>query len=245
MANEGRGEVFPRWSVYAIVGMFCFAAILISSYTLYWLISTLVQRHKLRTQQREEWESIVGEAETYATTLGCPLALVRATDFFDLGCMTHFEAIRDAHKLRVLDTIEKVTEFKRKFFIVFLSQQYLALTAPATNFMLFETMCAAARSAAAIANVSLDKIFLWVDFCSIPQDCRRVHICDAPLVVPLDQTLCCRLRCVLFLAGGVSHFCRPRVHFWSTATQGGLVSCNCSGSLQDTLADTHKPTSKR
>ena len=114
--------------------------ILVSSYVLHWLISTLVQRHRLRTQQREEWESIVGETETYATTLGCPLALVRATYFFDLGCMTHFEAIRDAHKLRVLDTIEKVTEFKRKFFVVLLSQQYLALTAPATNSMLFETM---------------------------------------------------------------------------------------------------------
>ena len=98
-----------------------------------------------RTQQRGRWESIVDEAETYATSLGCPMALVSATHFFDFGCITHFEAIRDAHKLRVLDTIDKVTEFKKKFVIVFLSQRCLALRAPHMNSMHFETMCVAKR----------------------------------------------------------------------------------------------------
>ena len=171
--NEGSGEVIPRWSVHATVGMFGFVAILVSSYALYWLISTLLQRDRLRAQQREEWESIVDEAEIYATSLGCPMALVSATHVFALECITHYEVIREAHKLRVLDTIEKVTELKRKCVIVFLSQPYLALTVPATNSMLFETMCAAARRAAAIANVSLDTVFLWVDCCAVPQDCRE------------------------------------------------------------------------
>ena len=80
--------------------MIGFVTIEVSSYALYWLISTLVQRHRLRAQQQEEWESIVDEVETYASTLGCPMAFVRVADFFDLGCITHFEAIRDAHKFR-------------------------------------------------------------------------------------------------------------------------------------------------
>jgi len=106
----------------------------------------------------------VDEAEHYAISLGCPMALISATHFLDFGCLTQFEAIRDAGKLRVLDTIEKIEDFRRSFILVFLSHRWLALTTPNPNSVHFETMCAAVRRASRIANVSLDKVFLWVDF---------------------------------------------------------------------------------
>merc|ERR1712136_558096 len=110
--------------------MLGFTACLASSFTLFFLISTVRQRHRLRARQQETWESIVDEAENYAISLGCPMALVAAKDFLDLGCLTQFGAIRDAGKLRVLDTIEKIAEFQRNFIIVFLSHRWLALTTP-------------------------------------------------------------------------------------------------------------------
>jgi len=169
--------------------MLGFTACLASSFTLFFLISTVRQRHRLRARQQETWESIVDEAENYAISLGCPMALVAAKDFLDLGCLTQFEAIRDAGKLRVLDTIEKIAEFQRNFIIVFLSHRWLALTTPDPYTVHFETMCAAVRRASRIGNVGLDKIFLWVDFCSIPQE----HLATRELyldAVPMYTLLC-------------------------------------------------------
>ena len=171
LRREGEGDIIPYWAVFTIAGMLGGTVCLACSFVVYWLISTVLQRHRLHAQQRETWDSIVDAAENYAASLGCPMALVSATNFLDLGCITHFEAIRDADILRVLDTVEKVTEFKRKFVIVFLSYNWL--TTPDSNSVHFETMCAAVRRATNIANVSLDRVFLWVYNCSIPQDGRE------------------------------------------------------------------------
>ena len=87
--------------------------------------------------------------------------------------------------------VRQVAEFQRKFVIVFLSYHWLALTTPDPNSVHFETMCAAVRRGANIANVSLDRVFVGVDPCSIPQDrreftslthtsCPRLLVLDSP-----------------------------------------------------------------
>ena len=212
-STETKGDVIPTWAVYTIAGMLGFTACLASSLSLCWLILTVRQRHRLRTRQRATWESIVDEAENYAISLGCPMALISATHFLDFGCLTPFEAIRDAGKLRVLDTMEKIEDFQKSFILVFLSHRWLALTTPDPNSVHFETICGAVRRASRIANVSLDKVFLWVDFSSIPQDG-----CEFKCVTDLLSTPPRRPRFTNIELGGVFSLsrisARKLVHRW-------------------------------
>ena len=171
-STETKGNVMPTWAVYTIAGMLGFTACLASSFTLCWVILTVRQRHRLRARQRETWESIVDEAENYAISLGCPMALISATHFLDFGCLTQFEAIRDAGKLRVLDSIEKIADFQRNFIIV-LVPPVACPDQTRSQLCALRDDVRRSEGASRIANVSLDKVFLWVDFCSIPQDGRE------------------------------------------------------------------------
>ena len=165
-----RGEPFPTWAVHAVVGMLSFTLCLALVVFACWLTATVRQRRDLHAKQQEAWEGIVDEAATYASSLGCPMALVSAADFLDFGSLVHFESIRDQGKLRCLDTLEKVGDFRKTFLIVNLSHQWLAPTSPDVNGVLYRIMCAAVRRAINAANLTSDLVFLWVDYCSIPQE---------------------------------------------------------------------------
>merc|ERR1719383_494542 len=147
-----------------------------------WLTATVRQRRELHAKQQEAWEGIVDEAAAYDSSLGCPMALVSAADFLDFRSFVHFESIRDQGKLRCLDTLEKVGDFRKTFLTVNLSHKWLAPTSPDVNGVLYRIMCAAVRRAINAANLTSDLVFLWVDYCSIPQEywaTRELHLASA------------------------------------------------------------------
>ena len=169
-----RGEVFPPWAVYAVVGMLSIAPCNFFFVFACWLTSTVRQRRRLRAKQQSAWEEILDDAEAYTTSLGCPMGLVSTTDFLDLERLVKFEDLREQGRLRVLDTIDKVLEFKKKFLVMYVSHQWCAWSVPDPNGVHYRNICAAVRTFAQVAHVSVDEVFLWVDFCCIPQD--RCHI---------------------------------------------------------------------
>ena len=137
---------------------------------LWWFWSNAWQRRRLHAKMQEARQGIVLEAETYATSLRCSTALVSASNFFALERLRQVESIIDDGKQRVLDTLEKSADFREKFTIVFLSQQWLAWTNPDPHCLHYKTICAVVDEVFRLASVSVDKIFLCLDFCSIPQD---------------------------------------------------------------------------
>ena len=165
-----QSEVFPSWAAHATVGMLSGSLCLAFDVCVYWLASTLLQRQKLGAKQKEVWKEMIDAASTYSSSLSCPLALVRATDFVDLGCLVKYEHLREEGKLWFLDTCEKLRKFRQTCLILFLSHQSFALGVPDPSGLHYRAMCAAACTIAKIANVSLDSVFLWVDFSSMPQE---------------------------------------------------------------------------
>ena len=175
-------ELFPVWAVHAVVGILSGTVCLAVSVFVCWLTSTLLQQRRLRARQEEAWQEILDDAEVYTTSLRCPMALVSAADLLAFGCLTQFEAIRDSGKQRVFDTMEKIADFRKEFVIVFLSHHWLAWTSPDPQGAHHRTMMAAVARVSDMANVGIDKIFLWVDISSIPQDVCEFKSCPVLLV---------------------------------------------------------------
>jgi len=132
------------------------------------------QRRILRARQLERWEESLDEAETMGATLRFPMSLVRATDFFLLGSLLPYETLRNSGRLKMLDTIQHLKTFKMDHVVVFLSHQWLALQEPDPSGVHYQTMCAALRAVVALGTGDktgdLDTLYVWVDFCSIPQE---------------------------------------------------------------------------
>ena len=196
-----RAEVFPPWAVYAVVGMLSIAACIFFFVFACWLTSTVRQRRRLRAKQQSAWEEILDGAEAYTTSLSCPMALVSTTDFLDLERLVKFEDLREQGRLRVLDTIDKVLEFRKKFLVMYVSHQWCAWSVPDPNGVHYRTICASVRTFAQVAHVSVDEVFLWVDFCCIPQD--RCHIDTFRVTIFVNThhgrlALLCPHQCVLF-----------------------------------------------
>ena len=165
-----RSELFPLWAIHAVAGILSGTVILGFSIFVCWLGSTFRHHQRLRSKQQAVWEAIPDDAEAYTTSLGCPMALVCAADFVDFGCLVQYETSREEGKLRFLDAIEQLNEFRKHCLIIFFSHQWLAWSVPDPNGLHYQTMRAAVCKVTTVANVSLDKVFLWVDFCSIPQE---------------------------------------------------------------------------
>ena len=155
-----RGEVFPPWAVYAVVGMLSIAACIFFFVFACWLTSTVRQRRRLRAKQQSTWEEILDDAEAYSTSLGCPMALVSTMDFLDLERLVKFEDLREQGRLRVLDTIDKVLEFRKKFLVMYVSHQWCAWSVPDPNGVHYRTICAAVRTFAQVAHVSVGRSLL-------------------------------------------------------------------------------------
>ena len=95
-ATEARGsEAFPAWALHAVVGILSGTVASTVSIFLWWLCSAAWRRRRLHAEQQEAWQGVALEAETYATSLRCNMALVSATKFFAFGRLGQFEATRD------------------------------------------------------------------------------------------------------------------------------------------------------
>ena len=245
-----RGEVFPPWAVHAVAGMLSGSLCLTSCVFLFWLASTLRQQHRLRRKQQEAWKDIVEAADAYSTSLGCPMALVSATDFFDLGCLVEFETLREEGKLRVLDNADKVSSFRQKFLIIALSHQWFGVSSVDPDGVHYQTMCAAVREVTKVAKSTMDRVFLWVDICSIPQEhmaTRELFLAAVPLYVQLADFF-------LVIAPATAHdgrlldlsthlrggWCRAEVlaRLVASGTHRFFLCEACDGTLQQVTSET-------
>jgi len=104
--------------------------------------------------------------------LDFPLVLISLRDFQQLGRLFSHEELRDTNKLMFIDTLVEAQRFIESNWIAFMSHQWLAWTTPDPTEVHYRVMLAAAEQLAEDNDSGPDKIFLWVDYLSIPQKNR-------------------------------------------------------------------------
>jgi len=98
-----------------------------------------------------------------------PLTLIRATEFLTLGKLAAHEWLRDKKLLIMLDTPGAAARFRRRGCIVFISHQWLSCDFPDPEGKQFKHMKYAVHELCKLKCLTIEDIFIWVDYCSIPQ----------------------------------------------------------------------------
>merc|ERR1712166_906360 len=120
----------------------------------------------------------VEEAQAFSTELRTPFVLMRASDFLKLKRLRSQEELRDQNCLLYLDTLDEATQFLSAHISVFFSHQWLGWYDPDPDRVQYQVMCAALHKVRARESMKLHdlhKVFVWVDFFSIPQKCTSVQ----------------------------------------------------------------------
>jgi len=98
-----------------------------------------------------------------------PLTLVKANVFLQLETLVQYETLRDQHLLVMVDTPSKAAKIRRRGgYIIFFSHQWLASSHPDPGGSQFKDMMHAVKELA-LQRMELERIYIWVDYCSIPQ----------------------------------------------------------------------------
>jgi len=87
------------------------------------------------------------------------------------------EALRDRTdvKLKFLDCCGDVDAFLEDMNIIFLSHQWLGYTSPDPKNVQYNCSCRSIRKLVHDRSWSLNKTYIWCDFCSIPQRCSAIQ----------------------------------------------------------------------
>jgi len=151
------------------------AAVILGAFA-FWIVATLRRKRALERQAEATIKKQIVSAVDALKEIQAPLALIRASDFLEIGSLQSHEALRDKGVLHFVDTTSQFIEtvFTR-YVTVFFSHQWLAFGDPDPRGEQYAVMVKAARSIAALEKVPLEDIFLWVDVISISQSCRSVQ----------------------------------------------------------------------
>jgi len=122
-----------------------------------------------------------------------PMVVVRLDVFEQFGKLPRHEDVRAS--LVFLDTYADVLAFSHAKPVLFVSHQWLAYHEPDPDNAHFAAMCAAARLVAAERNEKPEDLYLWVDFCSVPQRNRAVQAA-AIRSLPVFASACRFMVCV-------------------------------------------------
>ena len=98
-----------------------------------------------------------------------PMAVVRATEFIRLGKLVPHETLRDKKLLLMLDAPSAAAKLRKKGCILFFSHQWLSTDVPDPAGQQFGDMSSAIQEFVQARRLKTDSIFVWVDYCSIPQ----------------------------------------------------------------------------
>lgn len=111
----------------------------------------------------------VDEALVNVATLGFSVAFVRLSTLREIGKLVSHEYLRDAGKLKMLDTYTELLKFVSKHSTVFFSHQWLGAHEPDAKGVHFRAMMAAADTLCSNDGLDPGDLYVWVDYSSIPQ----------------------------------------------------------------------------
>ncbi|CAE7191196.1 unnamed protein product [Symbiodinium sp. KB8] len=152
-----------------IVALFC-DVLLMTGNAFY--LEVIKDRDKKAMAEELEYQQYVGDAGKLikaSRVMQFPLALVRAQEFKKLGRLTPHERLRDKNLLIMLDTPRAAAKLRRKGCIVFFSHQWLSSQLPDPDEHQYTAMVRAIEDMVRVRSLSISNIFIWVDYCSIPQ----------------------------------------------------------------------------
>lgn len=108
--------------------------------------------------------------------LDYPVTLVSANDFIAHGQLKQHEDVRDNNQLVFKDSLAKVAVFKKTYKIVFFSHQWTAWTEPDHTSKQYKAMTEALQTVVKDFGWDLNKVYVWVDYISIPQCVGSVQL---------------------------------------------------------------------
>jgi len=135
-------------------------------------LEVIKDRDKQAMAEELEYKQYVSDARKLikaSRMLQFPLALVRAREFRNLGRLAQHEWLRDRNLLIMLDTPRAAAKLRRKGCIVFFSHQWLSAQLPDPDERQYAAMVRAIEDMVRVRRLSISNIFVWVDYCSIPQ----------------------------------------------------------------------------
>ena len=152
-----------------IVSLFC-DVLLMTGNAFY--LEVVKVRDKQALEKELEHKQFVADARRLmkkCKIMQFPLALVRAHDFVKLGRLAQHEWLRDKKLLTMLDTSKAAAKLRKRGCIVFFSHQWLSSQTPDPEGHQFSDMVKAINALAKVRSLTIDNIFVWVDYSSIPQ----------------------------------------------------------------------------
>lgn len=125
-----------------------------------------------RRRRARAVEEMLDKALLANSVFGFPLHCVAFSRFAEMGRLRPFEEVRDAQQHKVLDLVEDAHAFFQADtgrHLIFVSHQWLGLQAPDERNVQFPVMLAALEHVLRANEWLGEDVFIWCDFCSIPQ----------------------------------------------------------------------------
>lgn len=119
--------------------------------------------------QKEKAQAIVHKALQLTQDFPHPMVLCKASEFVLEGRLRPHEELRDENKLTYLDIAADIVAFKEHNHIAFMSHQWLGFETPDPQGAHYDAICGAVRTISAACQLPLERVYLWVDFASMPQ----------------------------------------------------------------------------
>jgi len=98
-----------------------------------------------------------------------PMVLVKASTMVAEGKLRVMEDLRNENKLTFLDLEMEIESFKEENHIAFMSHQWLGWHAPDEDNVHYDAIIFALHGIKDHLQMDFEHIFVWVDYCSIPQ----------------------------------------------------------------------------
>ena len=113
------------------------------------------------------------EANKRIRDFQAPFACIKASDFVELGRFVQYENLRRRNLLTYVDSVRD--DFFQRSLTIFASHQWLGRDDPDPDRIQYRCICAALRDISSRGDRSLDEVYLWLDYASVPQSSRAVQ----------------------------------------------------------------------
>ena len=122
-----------------------------------------------------EVQAKVDEALASARALEFPAHFVPLGTFLTMGEMVMHEKLRSQGCLVIHDTMEELVNFSIHNHIIFISHQWTAFSHPDPTLMQYRVATSALRHIVEKIDVDVNRVWVWLDYCCIPQLCVPVQ----------------------------------------------------------------------
>jgi hypothetical protein len=129
--------------------------------------------HKIEDAAAELVAKQCDEANKRIRDFQAPFACIKASDFVELGRFVQYEKLRRRNLLTYVDSVRD--DFFRRSLTIFASHQWLGRDDPDPDRIQYRCICAALRDISSRGDRSLDEVYLWLDYASVPQSSRAVQ----------------------------------------------------------------------